>query len=80
MRNQVLDEWNDTGQKEYEIRQVDDSGALLASERVAAQSGEAAAKQLRKVVDGTERIVVCLDGSPMNEMGVSYWKQRVRRR
>ena len=75
-----MTEWNDTGTKTYEIKQMDDDGSLLSSLQVDAASSEAAAKQLREVVDGTDRIVVCLDGAPMNEMGVDYWQKRIRRR
>lgn len=75
-----MTEWTDSEVKHYEVKQMDDEGAVLSSVRVDAQSSEAAAKQLREVADGTDRIVVCLDGAPMNEMGVDYWKQRVRRR
>ena len=59
---------------------MDDDGAIISSVHVDAQSSEAAAKQLREVADGADRIIVCLDGAPMNEMGVDYWKKRVRRR
>ena len=77
-----MTEWNenDTGTKMYEVKQINDSGSLLSSLRVDALSSEAAAKQLREVVDGTDRIIVCLDGAPMNEMGVDYWQKRIRRR
>ena len=75
-----MTDWTDSAAKTYEIKQVDADGELLASAQVEAASSEAAAKQLAEVVDGAERIVVCLDGSPMNEMGVNYWKKRVRRR
>lgn len=75
-----MTEWNDTGFKTYEIKQVDDDGAILDSTEVEAESGEAAAKKLRQVVDGTQRIEVCLDDAVMNEMGVDYFNKRVRRR
>jgi hypothetical protein len=79
-REQVLAEWNDTGTKMYEVKQINGNGSLLSSMQVDALSSEAAAKQLREVVDGTDRIVVCLDGAPINEMGVDYWQKRIRRR
>lgn len=73
-------EFIDTGTKTYTIRQIDRDARVLAESPVEAPSGEAAAKQLKDVRTGTERIEVCLDGKPMNEMGVDYWRQRVRRR
>ena len=73
-------DWSEGGMKTYEIKQVDAQGDLLASVQVDADSGEAAAKQLRKVVDGAKSIKVCLDGNVMNEMGVGYWRTRIRRR
>lgn len=75
-----MSEWIESGVKTYEIKQIDDRGTVLSSSNVEAGSGEAAAKQLRKVVDGTRRIEVCLDGAKMNEMGVDYWLTRMRRR
>ena len=66
--------------KRYEIRQLKDDGSVLAENTVEAMSGEAAAKQLKQLVDGTGRIEVCLDGKAVNEMGASYWRQRVRHR
>jgi len=68
-----------TDTKNYEIRQLTDAGECLAAATVEAPSGEAAAKQLKKVVDGTGRIEICLDGRAVNEMGVSYWRKRVKR-
>jgi hypothetical protein len=73
-------EWADATEKRYEIKQFDDDGAVISSFAVEAASSEAAAKQLREVDGDTCKIAVCLDGEPMNEMGVDYWKQRVRRR
>ena len=54
--------------------------ASCSSVTVDAASGEAAAKQLQRVAEGTDRIVVCLDGSPMTEMGIDYWQKRMRGR
>lgn len=76
-------EWTDPGTaglKTYEIKQIDDQGELLASVDVEADSGEAAAKQLEEVADGTQNIKVCLGDDVMNEMGVDYWIKRMRRR
>ncbi len=75
-----MTEWSDTGFKTYQIKQMDGAGAVLNSTEVEAESGEAAAKKLRQVVDGAQRIEVCLDDAVMNEMGVDYWLKRVRRR
>ncbi|MCD0462986.1 hypothetical protein [Roseiconus lacunae] len=69
-----------TEMKTYDIQQIGDAGSVLATIPIDAISGEAAAKQLKSVERGTEKIVVCLDGAPMNEMGVDYWQKRVRRR
>lgn len=66
--------------KRYEIRQLTDEGNVLSANTVEAMSSEAAAKQLKHLVDGTGRIEVCLDGKAVNEMGVNYWRQRVRHR
>lgn len=73
-------DWSDSVPKTYEIKQLDRAGTVLDSFPVEAQTGEAAAKQLKEVADGTETIAVCLDGAPINEMGVDYWQKRVRRR
>ncbi len=73
-------DFTDTGIKVYEIQQIHQDGSVLSSKQVEAASGEAAAKQLREVVDGTDRIAICLDGAAINEMGVDYWLKRVRRR
>lgn len=73
-------EFIDTGTKTYTIRQIDEDSRVLSETPVEAASGEAAAKQLREVRNGTDRIEICLDGKAMNEMGVDYWRQRVRRR
>jgi len=75
-----MTEWNDTGFKTYQIKQVDDSGLVLNTVDIEAESGEAAAKKLRQVVDGAQNIKVCLNDVVMNEMGVDYWQKRVRRR
>lgn len=66
--------------KTYEIQQQDETGVVLASQSVEATSGDSAAKQLQEVLDQTQRIVVCLDGSPVNEMGIDFWLKRMRRR
>ncbi len=76
----MTSEFNETGIKVYEIKQIGHDGIVLSSKQVEASSGEAAAKQLNQVVDGTDRISICLDGTSMNEMGVEYWQKRVRRR
>ncbi|MCS7465978.1 hypothetical protein NZK35_04735 [Stieleria sp. ICT_E10.1] len=73
-------EWSDSLHKTYEVKQIDGDGTVLESFPVDAKSGEAAAKQLENVADGTEKIAVCLDGDPINEMGVDYWLKRMRRR
>jgi len=73
-------EFIDTGTKLYTIRQLDSDARVLSESNVEAPTSEAAAKQLRDVVNGTDRIEVCLGGEPMNEMGVDYWRQRMRRR
>ncbi|WP_146602336.1 hypothetical protein [Novipirellula aureliae] len=72
-------ETTQTDTKSYEIRQMSDAGKCLSAATVEAPSGEAAAKQLKNVVDGTDRIEICLDGKAVNEMGVSYWRKRVKR-
>ena len=64
----------------YTIRQIDSQKTVLSEQQIEAVSGEAAAKQLKQVVDQTDRIEVALNGETVNEMGVTYWKQRVRRR
>ncbi|QEG00110.1 hypothetical protein Mal15_41790 [Stieleria maiorica] len=73
-------EWSDSLHKTYEVKQIDGDGAVLDSFPVDAKSGEAAAKELENIAAGTEKIAVCLDGDPINEMGVDYWIKRVRRR
>lgn len=73
-------DFTDTGRKTYEVKQIDSDGEVLQTVEVEALSGEAAAKQLREVAAGTERIAVCLDGTPMSEMGVEYWNTRMRKR
>ncbi len=73
-------EWSDSLHKTYEVKQIDGDGTVLQSIPVDAESGEAAAKQLQNLADGTEKIAVCLDGAPINEMGVDYWLKRMRRR
>ncbi len=73
-----MTDWTDV--KAYDVQQLQDDGTLLSSERVEAISSEAAAKQLDQVASGTDRIVVCLDGSPMVEMEVDYWLTRVRKK
>ena len=69
-----------TEMKTYQVEQIGDEGSVLATIPIEAISGEAAAKQLKSVAEGTQRIVISLDGSPMNEMGIDYWMKRVRRR
>lgn len=64
----------------YEIQQIGKAGQVLTSQTVLAHSGEAAARQLRDVVDGADKILVYRDGARMNEMRVGFWKKRVRRR
>ncbi|WP_145100980.1 hypothetical protein [Rosistilla carotiformis] len=64
----------------YTIRQIDSHKTVLSEKQVEAVSSEAAAKQLKQVVDETDKIEVTLNGETVNEMGVSYWKQRIRRR
>lgn len=71
---------NPTGTKIYAIRQLDSQGSLLSEIDVEAANSEAAAKQLEDVNDSTDRIAVCLDGQPMNEMDVDHWRKRIRRR
>lgn len=66
--------------KLYEIRQLDSDGLLLASIPIEANSSAAAARDLKEIVRGTDRIEVTLDGVAMNQMTVSYWKTRVRKR
>lgn len=73
-------DFSDTGSKTYEVKQIDGEGEVLQTVEVEALSGEAAAKQLSEVADGTKRIAICLDGNPMSEMGVDYWNTRLRRR
>ena len=75
-----MTEWNETGIKTYQIKQVDDAGLVLNTVDIEAESSEAAAKKLRQVVDGALHIKVCLNDAVMNEMGVDYWLKRVRRR
>ncbi|QEG39205.1 hypothetical protein UC8_11660 [Roseimaritima ulvae] len=76
----LMDDPIETGTKTYDVQQLDADGDVLASVKVEALSGEAAAKQLREVASGTESIAVCLGDEVMNEMGVQYWQQRVRGR
>ncbi len=73
-------EWADAGEKQYEVKQIDASGQVIDSLSVEADSSEAAAKQLRDVSADTRKISVCVDGKSMSEMGIEYWKKRVRRR
>jgi hypothetical protein len=75
-----MSQWSDTGERAYEVQQIDNDGELLSAVRVDAVSSDVAVRQLDSVVEGTDRIVVCLDGDAMNEMSVGYWKKRVRRR
>lgn len=75
-----MPDWTDSSIKSYEIQQVDGDGTVLSSRHVDAENSEAAARQIREIVDGTDRIVVCLDGARMNEMGIDYWQKRIRRR
>ena len=69
-----------TDSKMYEIQQQDETGAVLSSRSVSAMSGDSAARQIDELTNGAHRIVVCLDGLPVTEMGVDYWQQRMRRR
>lgn len=69
-----------TGTKLYDIRQLTDDGDVLSEMQVEALSSEAAAKHLREVKDGTDRIEVCHNGQAMSEMAVDYWQKRVRGR
>ena len=71
---------NESGLKTYEVKQLDHAGNTLAAVEIDATSGELAAKKLDDVAVGTESIKVCLNGDVMNEMGVDYWQQRIRRR
>jgi hypothetical protein len=73
-------QWSEEEIKTYEVMQVDDDGDLLSTLSIEAKSGEAAALQLQQVADGTKSIKICLDGNVMNEMGVNYWRTRIRRR
>lgn len=74
-------QWADAGEeRQYEVQQIDADGLVIGSFSVEARSSEAAAKQLSEVAEDTHKISVCLDGTPMNEMGIDYWKKRVRRR
>lgn len=66
--------------KTYEIQQQDETGTALATQTVTANSGDAAARQLDDLVAGVEKVVILLDGSPVNEMGADFWLKRVRRR
>lgn len=76
----IFDDNGDAGNRTYEIQQLDKDGDLLASLRVEAASGEAAAKQLDEVVSGTESIAIRHQDEVMNEMDVGYWNKRVRSR
>ncbi len=76
----MMDESIQPEEKTYHVQQLDADGDVLASVAVEAVSGEAAAKQLREVADGTESINVCLNDEVMNEMDVQYWHQRMRGR
>ena len=67
-------------QKMYEIQLQDESGDVLSSKHVEAASGDAAARQVNEIVNGTAKIVVLTEGKPVNEMGVEFWQKRVRRR
>ena len=73
-------EWSDSLHKTYEVKQIDGDGTVLQSIPVDAESGEAAAKHLQNLADGTAKIAVCLDGAPINAMGVDSWLKRMRRR
>jgi len=66
--------------KVYTVRQIDSAKSVLSENQIEAVSSEAAAKQLKNVVDDTAHIEIVLDGETVNEMGISYWKQRMRRR
>lgn len=66
--------------KMYEVQLQDGSGGVLLSKQVEASSGDAAARQLDGVVNGTEAIVVLLDGNRVLEMGIEFWQKRARRR
>lgn len=73
-------ESSDTFTKQYEVRQIDGEGALLSSIHVQAESSAAAAKELRDVEAHAQCIEITLDGIPMNQMTVNYWRTRVRKR
>ncbi len=66
--------------KLYEIRQLDSDGLLLSSVPIVADSSASAARDLKEIVNGADRIEVALDGVAMNQMTVNYWKTRVRKR
>jgi hypothetical protein len=65
---------------QYEIKQYDHEGLLLSSLHVDAESSAAAARKLKGVNKEADRIEVCLDGEPMNQMTVTYWQTRIRKR
>ena len=65
----------------YKVAQVDAQGNLLSEVPVAAQNYNAALRELSDVVTGTHKIVVFNDeGDIAGEIGVDFWRQRVRRR
>ena len=66
-------------QKVYEVQLQDKSGGVLSSKHVEAASGDAAARQVDEIVNGTAKIVVA-DGKAAFEMGVEFWQKRARKR
>lgn len=67
-------------QKVYEVQLQDKSGGVLSSKHVEAASGDAAARQVDEIVNGTAKIVVVADGKAAFEMGVEFWQKRARKR
>ena len=64
----------------YKLRQLDKQGDLLCENVVAADSCNAALRELKDVVDEAQRIVVFNDkGEKAGEINVDYWLRRRRR-
>ena len=65
----------------YKVRQIDALGQVLSEKQVAAQTYNAALRQLDDVLDETQRIQVFNDvGEKAGEMNVDYWRRTMRRR
>lgn len=64
----------------YQVSQFDSHGNMLHQAPVQAASYSGALKELRDVEPRCQKIVVHgTDGEKAGEVGVDYWRQRLRR-